>query len=357
MLKNINSSEILVKAHEFEKLCAKIFEAKGIAVEKNAVIDKEKIFYEIDLILSDINSEKIAVEIKYYRTRKPNKGMLVKAIEKIKIVAEHVNIKNQMLIIGMPIDNNLKTELSRAYNIKIIDSNNLIFLIDGNEELLSNFRDLMSDIPNEVKEEEEVEEIDLNNLFKYNKKIISTEKTYIDNISERLWSEFEKIACGKNDFVEYENKCVDILKYLFDENLNGWNKQLRTDDELNRYDLICRVKRGNEFWEFLVDEFHSRYIVFEFKNYCNKVKQTQIYTTEKYLFQKALRNVCFMISRDGLDENALKATKGILRESGKLIIDLKDDDLYKMLKLKESGDEPSDYLFEMVDETLLKLSK
>jgi hypothetical protein len=28
-----------------------------------------------------------------------------------------------------------------------------------------------------------------------------------------------------------------------------------------------------------------------------------------------------------------------------------------MLKLKESGDEPSDYLFEIVDETLLKLSK
>lgn len=149
----------------------------------------------------------------------------------------------------------------------------------------------------------------------------------------------------------------EIIKYLFDENLNGWNKQLRTDDELNRYDLVCRVKRGNEFWEFLINEFHSRYVVFEFKNYCNKVKQTQVYTTEKYLFQKALRNVCFMISRNGLDDNALIATMGILRETGKLIIDLKDTDLYKMLKLKESGDEPSDYLFEIIDATLLKLSK
>lgn len=97
--------------------------------------------------------------------------------------------------------------------------------------------------------------------------------------------------------------------------------------------------------------------MFEFKNYCNKVKQTQVYTTEKYLFQKALRNVCFMISRNGLDNNALIATKGILRESGKLIIDLKDEDIYIMLKLKEAGDEPSDYLFEIVDEFLFKLSK
>lgn len=215
----------------------------------------------------------------------------------------------------------------------------------------------MSDVPYNKKDEERIEEIDINRLFEDDKKSIYTEKSTIDNISERYCNEIENIICGRESFVEYENKCAEILKYLFDENLNGWNKQLRTDDELNRYDLICRVKRGNEFWEFLINEFHSRYIVFEFKNYCNKVKQTQVYTTEKYLFQKALRNVCFMISRNGLDDSALTATKGILRETGKLIINLKDEDLYKMLKLKASGSEPSDYLFERVDEFLLKLSK
>jgi hypothetical protein len=357
MPKDIHTSEILIKAREFEILCANIFEAKGITVERNVIIKDTKLRYEVDLILTNNNGKKVMVETKYYRTRKPNKAMLEIPIERIKRVGKDINIDDQMLIIGMPIDNKLKAELSDAYNIKIVDSNNLLFLINDNAELLSKFNDLMSDIPSEVQDKEKVEEIDLKYLFEEDKKTISTEKLSIENASERFWNEIEKITCGKESFTEYENKCAEILKYLFDENLNGWNKQLRTDDELNRYDLVCRVKRGNEFWELLIDEFHSRYIVFEFKNYCNRVKQTQVYTTEKYLFQKALRNVCFMVSRNGLDDNAVTATKGILRESGKLIIDLKDVDLYKMLKLKESGDEPSDYLFEIVDETLLKLSK
>jgi len=143
----------------------------------------------------------------------------------------------------------------------------------------------------------------------------------------------------------------------FLENLNGWNEQLRTDDELNRFDLICRVKQGNEFWELLINEFKSRYVVFEFKNYAKQINQTQIYTTEKYLFQTALRNVGFIISREGASVNAVKSAKGILRETGKLIVNLTSNDLRKMLEMKDSGNEPSDYLFGIVDKFLLELEK
>ena len=85
--------------------------------------------------------------------------------------------------------------------------------------------------------------------------------------------------------------------------------------------------------------------------------QTQIYTTEKYLFQTALRNVGFIISREGASINAIKAAKGILRETGKLIVNLTNGDLIKMLEMKDSGSEPSDYLFNVVDKFLLELEK
>ena len=58
----------------------------------------------------------------------------------------------------------------------------------------------------------------------------------------------------------------------------------------------------------------------------------------------ALRNVAFIISRKGFDSNAQKASLGCLKESGKLIISLDDDDLIKMIYMKENGEEPSDYL-------------
>ncbi|SPF53203.1 conserved hypothetical protein [Candidatus Desulfosporosinus infrequens] len=117
------------------------------------------------------------------------------------------------------------------------------------------------------------------------------------------------------------------------------------------------MKQGNEFWEFLINEFKSRYVVFEFKNYSEKIKQTQIYTTEKYLFQTALRNVGFIISRMGASTNAIKSAKGVLRETGKLIVNLTDYDLKEMLNMKDSGSEPSDYLFSIVDKFLLELEK
>ena len=124
-----------------------------------------------------------------------------------------------------------------------------------------------------------------------------------------------------------------------------------------KYDLVCRITPGNTFWDSLITDFHSRYVVFEFKNYNEQIKQTQIYTTEKYLYKTALRSVCFLIARNGADENAQKASKGILRETGKLLIILTEEDLLNMIKLKDNGDSPSDYLYELLDKYLLKIEK
>ena len=57
------------------------------------------------------------------------------------------------------------------------------------------------------------------------------------------------------------------------------------------------------------------------------------------------RNVAFIISRKGFDSNAQKASLGCLKESGKLIISLDDDDLIKMIYMKENGEEPSDHSY------------
>lgn len=53
----------------------------------------------------------------------------------------------------------------------------------------------------------------------------------------------------------------------------------------------------------------------------------------------------------------MQATKGILRENGKLIINLTNEDLCEMIKMKNEGSEPSDYLFEFLDIFLLELGK
>lgn len=56
-----------------------------------------------------------------------------------------------------------------------------------------------------------------------------------------------------------------------------------------------------------------------------------------------------MVARNGYDSNSFWATKGCLRENGKLIILLTVEDLMKMCQLKDAGEEPTEYLLEKLD--------
>ena len=98
-------------------------------------------------------------------------------------------------------------------------------------------------------------------------------------------------------------------------------------------------------------------MVFEFKNYKDEIDQNLIYITEKYLYNAVLRNVAIIISRKGFSNNAHKAAKGILTETGKLIIELKDDDIIAMLRMKADGQDASDYLLNRLEEYLISISK
>ena len=68
--------------------------------------------------------------------------------------------------------------------------------------------------------------------------------------------------------------------------------------------------------------------------------------------------MAIIISRQGIDGHALQAIKGSLRENGKLILTLSDQDLLKMADDKAKGDrEPAELLSEMLDNLLVHLEK
>lgn len=77
------------------------------------------------------------------------------------------------------------------------------------------------------------------------------------------------------------------------------------------------------------------------------------------MYSKALRSVAIIISRKGADENAILATKGCLRENGKLIICLSDDDLIELISIKHENGESSTaaYLANRLDDLLITLDK
>ena len=50
-------------------------------------------------------------------------------------------------------------------------------------------------------------------------------------------------------------------------------------------------------------------------------------------------------------------TQGAMREHGKLMLVVDDEQVCEMLHMKERGEDPSDLLFELADEFLLALPR
>ena len=171
--------------------------------------------------------------------------------------------------------------------------------------------------------------------------------------------EMELCKKGKEMARDYEVLCHKLLENLFSNDLTLWKEQKKSNKDLYKFDLLCRIKDGNQktFWSIIERYFNSKYVIFEFKNYSEPLTQKEIYTTEKYLYAKALRSVGIIVSQSGYDENAYWAAKGCLRENGKLLLLLSTADLIEMSNIKENQEDPAEYLLDKLDSILMELEK
>lgn len=183
--------------------------------------------------------------------------------------------------------------------------------------------------------------------------------TETSNEKEALITSLDSCLSGRDSAYEFEDICFQALQYLFFDDLALWRKQQSSNKGLYRFDLLCRIKDNTEktFWSMMERYFNSKYIIFEYKNYSDRITQKEVYTTEKYLYEKALRRVAIVITKSGYDEHSLWASKGILRENGKLVLLVDVEELKQMIKLKTNQQDPSEVLLNRLDDLLMELEK
>lgn len=173
-----------------------------------------------------------------------------------------------------------------------------------------------------------------------------------------LCKKLKDIKAGKGKpATDFENACIEALKYLFDGDLINWTPQRKSYGQLHRYDLIARIASQNDFWNSLVADHRARYLIFEFKNYKDPITQAEVYSTEKYLFPLAMRSTGIIISRKGANRNAVRVTHGAFREAGKLILILNIDQVCDMLHRRDCGKDPSAVLADVIEDMLVGLER
>jgi hypothetical protein len=340
----------------FEKLIAELFRANGFTVEEQPRIAG----MQPDLLIRSHAGATAVVEVKLYHSRTMPTAALAKAAAILEHLRRSSNATRSILVVGCHVSQLAKNTLKEQF------TNLIIYGVDEIAFLLSNEPNLNGDFDDIIREtfsfsdpiEMQAHSVDVKkDISEPTIADIQYEVTPIESSGKNLCDEIMKIPTGKAGAKKFEEKTLEALKYIFKKDLVGWQKQNRTNTGLSIFDAIARVISKHDFWKTVVDQFRSRYIVFEFKNYTDKIKQGQIFSTEKYLFIPALRSVAIIISRNGADDNALAAARGALRESGKLIVNISVSDLCEMLELKDSGDDPNSMLMERVDEMLMKLER
>ena len=331
-------SEVALFSYRLEEIAEEIFEKSGYEIERS-----NKQIGTVDIIAKN-DKNRYFVEIKSSSTIiYHNRSLLDRIVGKITDIAK-CNNAIPVLIVFAIIEDNDRTKLLEEYkDLVILDLSNLLFATNGTklqEEFISILPFSVDNI------EYKSGDINLGWL------------EHIDTENE-LMIELENCLDGKKDAIQFENICFKILKYIFFDDLSLWKQQPKSNNELYRFDLLCRIKDNTEktLWSMIERFFNSKYVIFEFKNYSAKITQKEVYTTEKYLYQKALRNVAILIAKNGFDNNSLLASKGSLRENGKLILLISVDDLKKMYMLKKDQQDPTDVLLSKIDELLIELEK
>ncbi len=310
--------------------------------------------------------QKIWVEYKAYKSQvvsPSTANSLLKTILMRKMMQAIPQEDIVLLVVLSRIPSFQKDEIYDRYRIIIFDIENLVFYSKSSPSLLKQLSQITY-FPIDYIEGFPSKEAELAGLM-----FVATKGEIIDEAEKEvsktsnLIRQLKNCKSGKKHSGDYENICEEIIRALFEANyFNRLTRQHKTKNEHFRMDLIgsLKINQSNEesmhpLWQMLVQHYNSHFVVFEFKNYSKEIDQNLIYITEKYLFDAALRNVAFIISRKGFSKSAKFAAEGCLKEHGKLILDVTEEDLIKMLEAK--SDEAADLLLVKLEEFLMGISK
>lgn len=330
--------EMMQMSQKAEEFVEQLFLDNGYTVQREMIVGKIKIDF-----LAEKDKKKYVIEVKRGDFDSSKINYIANMLDECTKGTNYIPI----LVLFSRRSGIIKERLVSNYNINVIDISNLLYLVSNNQKMKDKLINLLDFSTESIIEKE----LDFNIDLKQYKKCMKSNYGYIEKL--------EAIIAGKKNAQQYEKFCIDILKYLFNDTLSLWEEQQKSNDDLFRFDLICKIKNNinNEFFNTIENYFSSKYIIFEFKNYIEEITQREVYTTEKYLYKTALRTVAILLTRNGVDKNGIKAIKGTLRENGKLIIVLDDSDIKQMVYAKEHGEDYIEILINKLDKMLVSLEK
>ncbi|MBO9543355.1 hypothetical protein [Caulobacter sp.] len=383
------------RGYRFETLAAKLFETQKFKVERSiqTAIGGEGRTITIDMLLTSPSGTRSVVEVKLYRTRAPNPLDVRRTCERLDAAQTSLQANNALLISNLP-RSQMPNEQSVLNGVMLLGLDDLLVwarrdadllneLTEFDRELNSALKDFDRPIeraPDAAKDAAPDEDAVVDHAEILRIKVQApraTARVYQPSAPPKGYSLIQELkelgtfSTSSKKKIKlksppqregaawwlFEQICQDALIHVFDGVLDKWTSQKSVDGEDKRYDALAKVTGEDVFCRTLIEDFSTRYILFEFKNYKDPVPPNLIHITEKYLYPKALRATAVIISPKGLSDDAKAAARGALRENGRLMLELTVGQLCKLLDAKDNGTSGGAGMEELLDKFLLTLGR
>ena len=170
--------------------------------------------------------------------------------------------------------------------------------------------------------------------------------------STELRRRLSECPAGISGWKQFEDACIDVLKFLFVPPLTEPLIQSRSYSGIDRRDAIFpnrNIELGNN-WGHLYRELDARMILFEFKNYDKEeIGKEETNQTRNYMKKTMGRLGVLCCNRQPNNAAHIKRNS-VFSEDGKLILFVTVEHLKEMILIKERGEDPSDLIMDLVEE-------
>jgi len=166
-----------------------------------------------------------------------------------------------------------------------------------------------------------------------------------------LIQRLESCPSGAAGWREFEDICIEILKFLFVPPLTPPILQGRTYSGTDRRDAIFPNREDGHLnnWDRLYRELQARMVLVEFKNYDREdVGKDEVNQTRNYL-TKPMGRLAIICSPRLPDRSAHIKRNTIFSEDGKIILFVTVEHLKEMIFIKERSEDPSDLIMDLVE--------
>lgn len=157
---------------------------------------------------------------------------------------------------------------------------------------------------------------------------------------------------GNTGWSDFEDVCIDILRYLFVPPLQEPKIQRRTYKKTIRRDALFpnRNVDNTKPWGHLFMEFGARMVLFEFKNYhSNDLTGTAVEQACGYLTNTTGR-LGVIISTKPPTTSAIARRSMFFNDQKKLVLFLTPNHLREMIRRKRGGEDPADLVMDLVED-------